>query len=111
MVITMTHGGYIKRTTVSTYRAQGRGGKGVLGMESKEDDFVVTMFVAINHSYILFFTNTGRCYWLKVYKIPEAGRHSRGRPIVNLIELKEGEQIAGHGAGARVRQRPLHHRR
>ena len=94
MVITMTHGGYIKRTSVSTYRAQGRGGKGVLGMESKDDDCVNTMFIASNHSYILFFTNTGRCYWLKVYKIPEAGRHSRGRPIINLIELKEGERIA-----------------
>ena len=94
MVITMTHSGYIKRTSVSTYRAQGRGGKGVLGMESKDDDFVSTMFVASNHTFILFFTNTGRCYWLKVYKIPEAGRHSRGRPIVNLIQLKEGEKIA-----------------
>jgi DNA gyrase subunit A len=94
MVITMTHGGYIKRTSVSTYRAQGRGGKGVLGMESKDDDCVSTMFIASNHSSILFFTNTGRCYWLKVYKTPEAGRHSRGRPIINLIELKEGERIA-----------------
>ena len=94
MVITMTHGGYIKRTAVTTYRAQGRGGKGVLGMDSKEDDFVNTMFIASNHSYILFFTNTGRCYWLKVYKIPEAGRHSRGRPIINLLSLKEGEKVA-----------------
>lgn len=94
MVITMTHAGYIKRTPVNTYRTQGRGGKGVVGMESKEDDFLTTLFIASNHSYILFFTNIGRCYWLKVYKIPEAGRHSRGKPIVNLLELKEGEQIA-----------------
>jgi DNA gyrase subunit A len=94
MVITMTHAGYIKRTSVATYKAQGRGGKGVVGMESKEDDFISTLFIASNHSYILFFTNSGRCYWLKVYKIPEAGRHSRGKPIVNMLELKEGEQIA-----------------
>jgi DNA gyrase subunit A len=94
MVITMTHAGYIKRTPVATYRAQGRGGKGVVGMESKEDDFVSTLFIASNHSYILFFTNRGRCYWLKVYKIPEAGRHSRGKPIVNMLELKEEEKIA-----------------
>ncbi len=94
MVITMTHEGYIKRTAVSVYRSQGRGGKGVKGMESKENDFISTLFVASTHAYILFFTNTGRCYWLKVYRIPEAGRNSRGKPIVNLIELKPGEKIA-----------------
>ncbi len=94
MVITMTHEGYIKRTSVNTYRAQGRGGKGVKGMESKENDYITTLFVASNHTYILFFTNTGRCYWLKVYKIPEAGRQSRGKPIVNLIDLKPEEKIA-----------------
>lgn len=94
MVITMTHEGYIKRTPVTTYRAQGRGGKGVLGMESKENDFITTLFIASAHTYILFFTNTGRCYWLKVYRIPEAGRQSKGRPIVNLIDLKPEEKIA-----------------
>ncbi|MFP4240891.1 MAG: DNA gyrase subunit A [Chitinispirillaceae bacterium] len=94
MVITMTHEGYIKRTAVSVYRAQGRGGKGVKGMESKENDFISTLFVASTHAYILFFTNTGRCYWLKVYKIPEAGRNSRGKPIVNLVELRPDEKIA-----------------
>lgn len=94
MVITMTHEGYIKRTAVSVYRAQGRGGKGVKGMESKENDFISTLFVASTHAYILFFTNTGRCYWLKVYKIPEAGRNSRGKPIVNLLELRPDEKIA-----------------
>jgi DNA gyrase subunit A len=94
MVITMTHEGYIKRTSVNTYRAQGRGGKGVKGMESKENDYITTMFVASTHTYILFFTNTGRCYWLKVYKIPEAGRASRGKPIINLIDLKPEEKIA-----------------
>lgn len=94
MVITMTHEGYIKRTPLTTYRSQGRGGKGVKGMESKENDFITTLFVASAHTYILFFTNTGRCYWLKVYKIPEAGRQSRGKPIVNLINLKPEEKIA-----------------
>jgi DNA gyrase subunit A len=94
MVITMTHAGYIKRTPVTTYRAQGRGGRGVKGMESKEDDFVTTLFVSSNHTYILFFTNIGRCYWLKVYQIPEAGRSSRGKPIVNMLALRPGEKIA-----------------
>jgi DNA gyrase subunit A len=94
MVVTMTHENYIKRTPVNTYRAQGRGGKGVRGMDSKDNDFVNTLFIASSHSNILFFTNTGRCYWLKVYKIPEAGRNSRGKPIVNMLELKPGEQIA-----------------
>ena len=94
MVIIMTHEGYIKRCPISTYRLQGRGGRGVKGMDSKDEDFVETMFIASAHSYILFFTNTGRCYWLKVYKIPEAGRYSRGRPIVNLLELRPNEEIA-----------------
>ncbi|MCL2690456.1 MAG: DNA gyrase subunit A, partial [Chitinispirillia bacterium] len=94
MVITMTHEGYIKRTAVTEYRSQGRGGRGVRGMDSKENDFISTLFVASTHAYILFFTNKGRCYWLKVYKIPEAGRNSRGRPIVNMIELDPGEKIA-----------------
>ncbi len=94
MVITMTHEGYIKRCSVNTYRSQGRGGRGVKGMDSKEDDFVETLFIASTHSYILFFTNTGRCYWLKVYKIPEAGRYSRGRPIVNLLQLRADEEVA-----------------
>lgn len=94
MVITMSHQGYIKRCPVGIYRSQGRGGRGIKGMDSKEDDFVETIFVASAHSYILFFTNTGRCYWLKVYQIPEAGRQSRGRPIINLIDLKPDEVIA-----------------
>jgi DNA gyrase subunit A len=94
MVITMTHAGYIKRCAVTTYRTQGRGGKGILGMESKDDDFIEHLFVASTHTYILFFTNAGRCYWLKVYKIPEAGRQSRGKPVINLISLRPDEKIA-----------------
>lgn len=94
MVITMSHEGYIKRTSVNTYRTQCRGGKGVKGMDSKENDFITTLFVASTHAYILFFTNTGRCYWLKVYKIPETGRHSRGKAIINLVDLRPDEKIA-----------------
>jgi len=94
MVITMTHGGYVKRCSVATYRTQARGGKGVLGMESKDDDFIESLFVASTHTYILFFTTAGRCYWLKVYKIPETGRQSRGKPIINLISLRPDEKIA-----------------
>lgn len=96
MVITMTHGGYIKRCAVKTYRAQSRGGKGIKGMDSKDDDFVETLFVASAHSSILFFTNIGRCYCLKVYVVPEAGRQSRGRPIVNVLELRQDERVAAY---------------
>ncbi len=94
MVITMSHSGYIKRCALTTYRSQGRGGRGVRGMDSKEDDFIETLFVASAHSNILFFTNLGRCYRLKVYQIPEAGRQSRGRPIVNVLQLREDEFVA-----------------
>jgi DNA gyrase subunit A len=94
MVITMSHAGYIKRAAVTAYRTQARGGRGVLGMDSKDDDFVESIFVASAHSYILFFTSEGRCYWLKVYRIPEAARQSRGKPIVNLLSLRPEESIA-----------------
>ena len=94
MVVTMTQEGYIKRTAVTIYRSQGRGGKGVKGMVSKENDFITTVFVASTHSYILFFTNKGRCYWLKVYRIPEVSRQSKGKPVVNLINLHGNEKIA-----------------
>ncbi|MGM0444017.1 MAG: DNA gyrase subunit A [Fibrobacterota bacterium] len=94
MVITMSHEGYIKRTSASTYRTQGRGGRGVKGMSSKDTDFVETMFVASAHSNILFFTNFGRCYSIKVYNIPESGRQSKGRPLVNIIDFMPDEKIA-----------------
>lgn len=93
VVITISHGGYIKRFPVSGYRRQMRGGKGVTGATTKEDDFIEHMFIASTHHYILFFTDKGRCYWLKVYEIPEGGRASKGRSIVNLIELEKGENI------------------
>jgi DNA gyrase subunit A len=94
MVITMSHAGYIKRSAVTEYRSQARGGRGVMGMDSKDGDFVEQLFVASAHTYILFFTNAGRCYWLKVYRIPEAARQSRGKPIVNLLSLRPEEKIA-----------------
>ncbi|MDA0744886.1 MAG: DNA gyrase subunit A [bacterium] len=94
MVITITHAGYIKRLPVSTYRAQGRGGRGISGIRTKEEDFAEHLFVASTHSYILFLTDRGHCYWLKVYEIPEGGRVSRGRPIINLIEVDSEDKIA-----------------
>jgi len=93
-VITISHTGYIKRTAVSTYKAQRRGGKGVAGMETKEEDFVEHLFVANTHDYILFFTPQGRLYWEKVYEIPEASRASKGKALVNLLNVQSGETIA-----------------
>jgi DNA gyrase subunit A len=96
VVITITHDGFIKRFPVSGYRRQARGGKGVTGAQAKHDDFVEHMFIASTHNYILFFTNTGRCYWLKVYEIPEAGRAARGRSLANIMELRPTEKIKAY---------------
>ncbi len=93
VVVTISHTGFIKRFPVSGYRRQGRGGKGVTGASSKEDDFVEHMFIASTHHYIMFFTNKGRCYWLKVHEIPEASRISKGRSIANLLEKPADEHI------------------
>lgn len=93
MVLTVTHQGYIKRTAVSTYRSQRRGGRGIQGAMSKEEDFVEHLFIANTHDYILFFTDRGKCYWLKVYDIPQGGRAARGRAIVNLIGCETGERV------------------
>lgn len=93
-VITMTHQGYIKRLAVDTYKSQKRGGKGIIGMQTKEEDFVDTMFVASTHAHIMFFTNTGRMYRIKAYEIPEAGRQAKGTAIVNLLQLEAGEKIS-----------------
>lgn len=93
MVITVSHRGYAKRTAVDEYRAQKRGGKGVAGAASKDDDFVEHMFVASTHADMLVFTTHGRLYWMKAYQIPEAGRTARGRALVNLLHLKEDEGI------------------
>lgn len=94
MVVTISHRGYIKRNPISLYRAQRRGGKGLTGAVPKEEDFVEHLFIASSHNYLLFFTNQGRVYWKKVHEIPEAGRTSKGKAIVNLLELQKGETLA-----------------
>ncbi|MBR5156062.1 MAG: DNA gyrase subunit A [Clostridia bacterium] len=93
-VITMTRQGYIKRLAADTYKSQKRGGKGIIGMQTKEEDFVDTMFVSSTHAYILFFTNTGKMYRIKAYEIPEAGRQAKGTAIVNLLPLEAGEKVS-----------------
>ncbi len=94
VVITISHNGFIKRYPVSGYRRQSRGGKGVTGAATREDDFLEHMFIASTHNYILFFTDKGRCYWLKVFEIPEASRLSRGKSIANLIQKQSDENVA-----------------
>jgi len=93
MVITITHQGYIKRTAVTTYRTQRRGGRGVQGATSRDEDFIEHLFIASTHNYMLFFTDGGKCYWLKVYDIPQGGRATRGRAIVNLIGCETDEHV------------------
>ena len=94
MVVTITRSGYIKRTHVESYRSQKRGGKGVTGMETKEEDIVDDLFVASTHSYLLFFTNKGRVHWLKVHEIPEGGRGAKGKAMANVLSLGDGEAVA-----------------
>jgi DNA gyrase subunit A len=93
VVVTISHAGFIKRFPVSGYRRQGRGGKGVTGAGTREEDFIEHMFVASTHHYIMFFTDSGKCYWLKVHEIPEGGRATKGRSILNLIEKEKDEKI------------------
>ena len=100
-VITISHTGYIKRVPVSTYRQQRRGGKGVMGMDTKDEDYVEHLFTASTHDYILFFTEKGRVYWKKVYEVPEGGRAARGKAMVNLLDIGGEEKIA---AMIRVRE-------
>ena len=94
MVITVSREGYVKRTEVDTYRAQRRGGRGLQGMGTKEEDWVEHLFVASAHEYLMIFTRSGQCHWLKVWQIPPAGRHSRGKPIVNLLNIDPADEIA-----------------
>jgi DNA gyrase subunit A len=94
MAVTISHSGYVKRNAISLYRSQRRGGRGKMGMTTKEEDFVEHLFVASTHSYILFFTDAGKVYWLKVHEIPQAGRMTRGKAIVNLLNLSGEEKIA-----------------
>jgi DNA gyrase subunit A len=94
MVVTVTRSGYVKRTAIEAYRSQRRGGKGVTGMETKEEDVVESLYIASTHAYLLFFTNDGKVHWLKVHEIPEAKRDARGKALVNLLHLAEGERVA-----------------
>jgi DNA gyrase subunit A len=94
MVITISHSGYIKRIAVSTYRRQRRGGRGLQGATTKEEDWIEHLFIASTHDYLMFFTNTGQVYWLKVHEIPQGGRASRGKPVVNCIAIKPDERVA-----------------
>ena len=94
MVVTISHNGYIKRNPLTQYRSQRRGGKGSMGMETREEDFVERLFTASTHDHVLFFTNFGRLYWLKVYQIPEMGRAAKGKAIVNLLQLSQYEKIS-----------------
>ena len=93
MVVTITHNGYIKRISTSTYRSQRRGGRGLIAARSKEDDFVEHLFIASTHDYILFFTDKGKCYWLKVHEVPQGGRAARGRAVVNMIQVDPDEKV------------------
>ncbi len=101
MVITISHHGYVKRLSVTAYRRQQRGGRGVIGIETKEDDFAEHLFVASTHDYILFFSSKGRCYWVKVHAIPTGGKLAKGKPIVNMCRMEKGESIT---AFCRVRE-------
>jgi DNA gyrase subunit A len=94
MVITISHTGYIKRIPVTTYRRQRRGGRGLTGMETKELDWVEHLFIASTHDYVMFFSDRGTVYWLKVHEIPQGGRAARGKPVVNCINIREGERVA-----------------
>ena len=96
MVVTISHQGYIKRLPVDTYRKQGRGGKGLSGSNLKDEDFVESIFIASTHAYIMFFTDFGKCYWLKVHRIPRVGRLARGKAIVNLLQMEKDEKIEAY---------------
>jgi DNA gyrase subunit A len=93
MVVTVSHLGYIKRNPITEYRAQHRGGKGVKGMEAREEDFVERLFIASTHAYILFFTTRGRAHWLKVHELPQLGRAARGKSLANVLQLADGERV------------------
>jgi DNA gyrase subunit A len=94
VVVTVTHAGYIKRMPLDVYKSQGRGGRGIVAADTKEEDFVEDLFIANTHSYILFFTSKGRVHWLKVHELPVASRQARGKAIINLLQLKEDEKVS-----------------
>ena len=94
VVLTVSHHGYVKRVPVDTYHAQRRGGRGLQGAVTREEDWVEHLFVASTHDYLMVFTRTGQCYWIKVWEIPEGSRHAKGKPIVNLLKMAPGEEVA-----------------
>lgn len=93
VVVTLSHSGYIKSQLLDEYQAQKRGGRGKLATSTKDDDFIDKLFIANTHDYILCFSSLGRVYWIKVYEVPQGGRLSRGKPIINWVQLEEGEKI------------------
>ena len=105
VAVTVSHSGYMKRTPISTYRMQRRGGTGRTGMKTRDEDFVEHLFIASTHAYILIFTNKGRVYWLKVYEIPDVSAAGKGKHIGNLIGLQPGETAKTHARGAQSRRR------
>ena len=112
VAISITHTGYIKRTFITSYRAQKRGGRGRVGMKTRDEDFVSDLFIASTHSYILIFSDRGRIYWLKVHEVPDVGPQGKGKAIVNLVSLQAGEKIAafcavkGFADGPRAARHP-----
>src|SRR6185369_2484739 len=98
VIISISHSGYIKRTSLTSYRSQRRGGRGRVGMKTRDEDFVDQLFIASTHSYVLIFTDRGRVHWLKVHEIPEVGPQGRGKAVVNLVQLQPKEKIAAFAA-------------
>jgi DNA gyrase subunit A len=108
VAVTVTDTGYIKRTPITTYRTQNRGGKGRIGMRTREEDVVNHLFVASTHSYMMIFSDRGRAYWLKVHEIPDVGADGKGKSIANLVQMESGEKLAAMIAVQAVRRVPLH---
>ena len=108
MAITVSNTGYIKRTAITNYRNQRRGGKGRIGMRTREEDFVSHLFVASTHAYIMIFSDRGRAYWLKVHEIPDVGPDGRGKAIANLVSMEEGERIAALLAVKEFEEQQVH---
>ena len=108
VVVTLSHSGYIKSQPLDDYRAQKRGGRGKQATGTKEDDFIDNLFIANTHDYILCFSSRGRVYWIKVYTVPQGGRASRGKPIVNLVQLEQGRKNQCHTPRKGIRREPLY---
>ena len=96
VVVTISHLGYIKRTSLGEFRTQSRGGIGSRGSTTRDEDFLEHLFVATNHNYLLIFTQKGRCYWMRVYDIPEGNRQSKGRAIINLVQLEDDDKVVAY---------------